>query len=329
MTRYDIVSLGEPLLRFSPPRDQRIDYADSFDVRLAGSQMNIAADAARLGLRSALLTRLPANPLGELARRRIAEFGVDVSLIEMAPGSRMGTTFVEFSTFPRMARSMYDRAGSAASGITPATFDWEAVAGESRIFYSDGIFPALSPECAAASEAFFRAGRRRGVKNAFDLNFRRQLWSAAEACKCWSGLLPLADIAVINRNVCEEVFGLSGDDRELCEKFSSLFGCGWIAFTSRTGEGKRHGAWQALLMHDGGFVSGEAEFDIVDRYGSGDAWLAGLLYSILAGKTPEDAVRFANAVLALAHTTFGDVIQCSAEEAETMASEGPRQILYR
>ena len=329
MAAYDIVSLGEPLLRFSPPAGQRIDYADSFEVRLAGSQMNIAADAARLGLKSALLTRLPANPLGELARRRIFEFGVDVSHIKMVPESRMGATFVEFGIFPRMARSMYDRADSAASGIEAGTFDWEALARESRVFYSDGIFPALSPGCALAALEFFKAGRRNRVRNAFDLNFRRQLWTAEEAGRCWSEILPLIEMVVINRNVCEEVFGLSGSDRELCEKFAAMFGCEFVAFTSRTGEGRKHGAWHALLLHDGKFFEGETEYDIVDRYGSGDAWFAGLIRSILAGKSPEEAVRFANAVLALAHTTFGDVIQCSAAEAEALADCGPQKILYR
>ena len=319
MKAYDLVSLGEALLRFSPPRGERMEQAARFDVRLAGSQFNVAADAARLGLRSAFLTQLPESPLGGFARNVLTQYGVDQKWIRSVPGSRIGSTYVEFSLPPRPARAIYDRKASAASAVDEASFPWDEIAAQSAMCYTDGIFPALGAGCERAALAWFSAGRRQGAKNCFDLNFRRHLWSEAEAAACWRKLLPLVDVAVINRAVCEKVFGYSGDDRRLIERFAAEFGVGCVAFTARRGEGERHGAWRAVLRtEDGAFFESEIEFDIVDRYGTGDAWFTGLLTGLLR-YPPERALAFADAVIALAHTTFGDAIQTTAAEAEALA----------
>lgn len=317
---FDLCAIGEALLRLSPPRNVRIDRTDTLDIRVSGSQLNVAADCAALGLKTVFLSQLPDSPLGDLAKRRIAGYGVDTSMLRMIPDSRIGSTYVEFSTQPRAPRAVYDRKCSAASLIDENTYDWDAVAAGSAVMYTDGIFPALSAGCRRACKAYLEAGRKAGRITAFDMNFRSHLWTAAEACECWSGLLPMIDISVINRNVCESVFGMTGSDRELTEKFAAEFGIGKVLFTSRSGEGTSHGGWHAILRTENGEMYEDSiEFDIVDRYGSGDAWFAGFLTGIRKFP-PDQALRFANCVIALAHTTFGDVLETSAAEAEDMIS---------
>ena len=98
---YDLVTLGEPLLRLSPPRFERLRRATTLDARVVGSQLNVAANLARLGMQTALVTRLPDGPLGQLALDTIAGYGVDTSLIELVPAGKLGATYVEFSAAPR------------------------------------------------------------------------------------------------------------------------------------------------------------------------------------------------------------------------------------
>jgi len=326
---YDLISLGEPLLRLSPPRNTQLRCAASLDVMPAGSQMNVAANLAGLGWRTALLTKLPDNALGRLMRDACLGYGVDVSHVQMVPGAKMGLTFVEFAAAPRTPLALYDRSGSAASSIGPADFDWDALLAKTEYAYTDGIFPALSESCRAAAGAFVSSAKKAGCLVVFDVNYRRHLCAPEQACAIMEPLLAQTDIAVVNRDVCESVFALDGDDERLPAAFQERFGCQVVCLTSRQTFGSDYGSWRSLALDGGEIVEGkEQEFDIVDRYGTGDAWLAAFLYARRLKDTAY-ALSFANAALALAHTVFGDVVRFTPEQIEAVmdgrADPNPRR----
>src|SRR5215510_2029537 len=114
-TTYDLVSLGEVMLRMSPPRFQRLRRASTLDIYVAGSQLNVAANLARLGKRTAFLTKLPDNELGLLAYDTCLSYGVDMSHVPLTPDTRMGVNYLEFTVTPRTGVTVYDRQNSAAS----------------------------------------------------------------------------------------------------------------------------------------------------------------------------------------------------------------------
>ncbi len=316
--KYDLISLGEPLLRLSPPEFRPIRATDSFDVRIVGSQLNVSANCARLGMQTAFLTKLPDSPLGELVLDNCRAYGVDVSNIPLISGSRMGTTYVEFSVAPRQPKVVYDRTDSAASTVAVGDFDWDMLASQTSCLYTDGIFPGLSDSCRQSTAAFVAAGRRHNCIIGFDLNFRSHLWTPAAALASWSELLPNIDLLVTNRNVSEQVFGFSGSDEELMRRFHREFGCKVVCFTSRDMDGLQKGGWHSKALADGMIYHGvDCEFDIIDRYGTGDAWFSGFLSGYLS-----DGVQYGldlgNAVCALAHTVNGDVISFSRRDAENI-----------
>jgi 2-dehydro-3-deoxygluconokinase len=208
--RYDLVSLGEPLLRLSPPSYTQLRCARSLDLFVVGSQLNVAANLSKLGNRTAFLTKLPANPLGLLTVDACTGYGIDVSHIKMVDGGKMGVTYVEFSAAPRAALAVYDRTGSAASTITPDDFDWDAVLSGARYAFTDGIFTGLSPTCRMASDAFLESAKRNGCTTCFDVNYRQHLWTEETAREAWQKTLRQVDILVTNRDVSERVFGYSG-----------------------------------------------------------------------------------------------------------------------
>ena len=315
---HDLISLGEPLLRLSPPRNALLRCAASLDVMPAGSQMNVAANLALLGWRTALLTKLPDNALGQLMRDACRGYGVDVSHVQMVPDAKMGLTFVEFAAAPRTPLAVYDRAGSAASTIGPADFDWDSLLPATEYAYTDGIFPALSDSCRAAAGAFVSSAKKAGCLVVFDVNYRRHLCSPEQARAIVEPLLAQVDVAVVNRDVCENLFSLAGDDERLVRAFHGRFGCRVVCLTSRQTFGGQRGMWKSLALDGGEVLEGKAQrFDVVDRYGTGDAWLAAFLYARRLKGTAY-ALSFANAALALAHTVFGDVVRFTPEQIEAV-----------
>jgi len=311
---YDLISLGEPLLRLAPARFGRLRRATSLDVRLAGAQLNVAANLAQLGKRTAFISQVPDNELGLLVRDSCLSYGVDVSHLRLVPGTRLGTVYVEFGTTPRVGVSVFDRQHSAASLIGPESFAWDEILKDARLAHTDGIFAGLSAQCYQATLEFLASAKRQGCTTTFDVNYREHLWTAEQARRALFAILPHVDILATNRTVSEQVLGLRGTDEEILAAYRGEFGCRVVCLTSREIPSVLHGAWCSMALSDAGVARGRRyEFDVVDRFGTGDAWFAGFLYGYLA-QGIEFGLSFGNALCALAHTTEGDVIQNSVED---------------
>src|SRR5450432_36280 len=151
MSGFDLVSLGEVMLRMSPPRYERLRRARSLDVQVAGAQLNVAANLARLGKRTAFVSKLPDNELGMLARDMCQSYGVDMSHVPLVPNTRMGVNYLEFTATPRVGVTIFDRQGSAASTMQPTDFAWADILTGARAAYTDGIMPGLSDGCRATA----------------------------------------------------------------------------------------------------------------------------------------------------------------------------------
>jgi 2-dehydro-3-deoxygluconokinase len=284
--------------------------------------MNVAADTARLGHRAAFVSAVPDDPLGQLSLDLMASFGVDTSLVKVMPRGHMGITFVEFSAAPRAPRAVYLRRGSSASLLGPEDFDWPAITAQSAVAYTDGIFPGLGEGCLQASLRFLEAARQTGTLTAFDCNYREHIWEPAAARAAWARLLPLVDIVVTNRSVSEQVFGYCGSDAEILSRYAREFGCRVVCGTWRELLGLSRGAWRAMAWESGVVQeSRRVEFEIVDRYGTGDAWTAGFIRGYRSGGVKR-GLEFASALCALAHTIEGDVVHVTEAEVEDMLRDG-------
>jgi len=313
--KYDLVGIGEPLLRLSPPKFCQLRRANSLDLYVVGSQLNVTANLARLGKKTAFLTKLPHNPLGFLVLDACRSYGIDVSHIKMIPEGKMGVTYVEFSVTPRPPVAIYDRRGSAASTISADDYLWEEILSDTKFAYTDGVFTGLSSSCFNASLKFFEAAKRSGCETCFDVNYREHLWAPSEARNAWVKLLPRVDILVTNRYVSESIFGYSGTDEELMQQYVEQFGCKIVCLTNRETDGLQHGAWSSKALTEGRIFNGRrVEFDIVDRYGTGDAWLSGFIYDYSEKNDVEHALNFGNALCALAHTVEGDIVHVTPED---------------
>ena len=317
----DLVSLGEPLLRLTPPAGELLRRATTVSVHVVGSQLNLAANLARLGRCTKLLSKIPDTPLGLLVLDACRSYGLDVSNVATVPGGKMGLTWVEQSAAPRVPLAVFDRAGSAASTIDEADFPWAAILGDARFACTDGIFPGLSAGCARAAEAFLVTARACGCVTCFDVNYRAHLWTPRAARAALEKLLPHVDVLATSPDVSGEVFGFTGTDGEVMERYAACFGCKVVCLTSREMMGLHRGAWNSKALVDGCVTEGvRQEFEIVDRYGTGDAWFAGFLHGYMEG-TVDRALSFGNALCAIAHTQSGDVAHVTAQQVEAIMGD--------
>jgi 2-dehydro-3-deoxygluconokinase len=245
-----------------------------------------------------------------------------MSKVKFVDQPKMGLVFVEFTLPPRRGIHIYDRKGSAASTLTPEDYDWSEVLRDVRFAYLDGIFPALSENCFQASLAYSRAARQAGCRICFDVNFRESLWSGLDARAAISTLLEHASILITNRTISENLFGYSGSDHELMQAYRSEFGCELVCLTYKEMRGTQAGSWRALALEgDALFESRLFEFQVVDPYGSGDAFVAGLLYGLMEDYDLAHALNFGGALCALSHALEGDQAAFSPSEVAALLRE--------
>jgi 2-dehydro-3-deoxygluconokinase len=323
-----LVTLGEAMVRLSPPGFARLEQATAFDVQVGGSEMNSAVTAQRLGLGTRYVTRLPRSPVGRLVRNKAAEHGVDVSHIVWTDEDRVGLYFLEFGASPRSSAVVYDRSGSAMSKIQPSDVDWASAFEGTRCFHTTGITAALSASARETVRHAIATARRMNLLVSFDLNYRKRLWTPEDAERFLSPLMEHVDLLFTTEEDAERVFGITGDDNgtvaaELVRRFELRI----AAITVRTNDSIWRNHWTAVA-HDGStlYRTNEYELELVDRVGAGDSFAGGFLYSHLAGEPIQRALDLAVATSALAQTNPGDLNWSTLEEAERLLRGGGKRI---
>src|SRR5438132_84982 len=209
---HDLVTLGEVLLRLSIPSPGRIETARQLDVQVGGAEANVAAACARLGLKVAWISALPANPWGERTRRELVGHGVDCAHVRMTEGARIGVYFLEYGVPPRPVRVLYDRRDSAFARLTEGEVDWEPVR-RARLVHLTGITPALGE----GARGLVRRAMREAPAFSFDVNYRASLWSPADARRFLDAVLPDVRHLFLGQAEARTVFNLTGTTEQTLE----------------------------------------------------------------------------------------------------------------
>jgi len=335
---YDLVALGEVMLRLDPG-DQRIHTARSFDVWEGGGEYNVARGLARcFGLRTAVVTALPDNPVGHLVENLIAAGGVDQSHVLWRPydgvgrEARVGLNFTERGFGVRAAKGCSDRGHSAASQLKPGDIDWAAVfKGGTRWLHTGGIFAALSATTPDVAKEAMRAAKAAGAVVSYDLNYRPSLWKSiggqTKAIEVNRSLAPFVDVMIGNEEDFSAALGFETSGTldhldaatyaQMAQQVQGQFpNIQAVATTLRTASNATENDWGALL------VMGEEVYKskprprlfVYDRVGGGDSFASGLIYGFLEGKDPAWCLECGVAHGALAMTTPGDTSMATKEE---------------
>jgi 2-dehydro-3-deoxygluconokinase len=328
----DVVTFGEAMIRLAPPHFQRLEQTSTLDVQVGGGELNVAVGVARLGLKSAWVSRLPKNALGRLMLNRVRQAGVDSSHIVWSDGDRMGLYFVEFGAAPRASSVLYDRAHSAISAIQPGEVDWAKVMEGAKWFHTSGITPALSDSAAAVTREALVAAKQAGATVSYDLNYRGKLWSPDKAQAVQEPLMEHVDVLITTEEDTRVVFKIKAEGKtdekgftqvsaesykEVAKKLADKFKFKTVAITLRENPLVWRNTWTAIAYAEGKYYDDvKYELEIVDRVGGGDSFSAGFIYGRLVKNSYEAAVRYGNAFSALKHTNPGDFNWATLAEVE-------------
>jgi 2-dehydro-3-deoxygluconokinase len=352
--RFDLVSLGEVMLRLDPG-DGRVRTARSFRAWEGGGEYNVARGLRRcFGMRTAVVTALADNEVGRLLEDLILQGGVDTSLIRWLPYDGVGRTvrnglnFTERGFGVRGAVGTSDRGHTAASQLRPDDVDWDHLFGAlgARWLHTGGIFAALSGTTPDTIEAAMSAARRHGTIVSYDLNFRPSLWTGVggreRAQEVNRRLAKQVDVMLGNEEDFTAALGFAvpGTDESLSSLDSANFrlmidevvkeypNLQVVATTLRTVRSATVNDWGAVAWSAGtGFVEAthRSGLEIFDRVGGGDSFASGLIFGLLERGNLAVAVEYGAAHGALAMTTPGDTSMASRKEVEAlMAGAGAR-----
>jgi 2-dehydro-3-deoxygluconokinase len=337
------------MVRLSPAGHQRIEFATEFEAWVGGGEYNVAYAVARMGLRGGWVSRMVDNPVGHMIRNHARGGGLDLSDLVWVPydgvgrADRVGLNWTEVGTGVRGSVTMYDRGHSAASHMKPGDVDWTKVfSGGVRWFHTGGIFSALSPTCAEVAGQALQAAHASGAVTSYDLNFRSKLWSAKDANAATQKLIPHVRVLIGNEEDFIKVLGMKiegvGEDfkglkvdsykrmvEQVVKKYPHIEAVGT---TLREVVSGLVNHWSAILWHEGKFYESRRHenLEIEDRVGGGDGFAGGVIYALLSGKTPQEAVEWGAAHGALAMSTRGDTSMVTREEVEHVVKGGSARI---
>ena len=330
-----VVTFGEIMLRLAPPGYERFVQSTSFGATYGGGEANVAVSLANFGLNAAFVTKLPTHEIGQAAINSLRRFGVDTQHI-VRGGDRVGIYFLEKGANQRPSKVVYDRAGASIATAAPADFDWAAIFNGADWFHFTGITPALSPQAAAVCLAAAQAAQAAGLTVSCDLNYRKNLWSKAQAGQTMATLMPYVNLCIANEEDAADVFGItaSGTDVDgghlnhdgyidVARQLHARFGFNKVAITLRESFSANHNDWSAMLYEGAGdaavFSKKYQIKNIVDRVGGGDSFGAGLIYAQLSGLDNQAALEFAVAASCLKHSIEGDFNMVSVAEVQALA----------
>jgi 2-dehydro-3-deoxygluconokinase len=327
-------TFGELMLRLSPPGFERLFQSPTLTATFGGGEANVAVSLAQLGLDSHFVTRVPNNSIGDAAVRVLRAEGVGVGAVQRG-GERLGIYYAETGASQRPSLVVYDRAHSAMAGLDAKSVPWREVLAGAHWFHTSGITPALGAGPTECTRAALVAAHELGVPVSVDLNFRRKLWSEADAQKVMRPLMRLVQLVIGNEEDLQTVLGVPVRSdvtrgrldvdayRAAAERVVAEYGVKRVAITLRESLSASENGWSALLYDAATktlYRGPRYLLRLVDRIGGGDSFAAGLIFALLDGRSPDDAIRFAVAASALKHTIPGDFNRCTVPEVERLAA---------
>ena len=348
-TDLDFLALGALVHRLDPGI-LPFRKAKTLDIHVSGGEYNVAANLADcFGMKTGVATAMVDYPIGEMVQGQVRATG-ERPFYKHFPhdgvrGPNIATVYSDRGLGVRAPVVFYNRSNEAAAQLKPGDFDWARIfAGGVKWFHSGGIFAALSETTAEVIIEGMKAAKAAGAVTSFDLNYRAKLWAsvggAEKGVQTIRKIVEHVDALIGNEEDLQMGLGLPGQNVHAQSKLDpkNFFkmieevrqrhpNVNLVATTLREVQSTNRHNWAAVLHLDGvNHVSPTIQLDVIDRIGGGDGFAAGLIYGLLAGRSPEEALRLGWAHGALLTTFPGDTTMAKLPEVESLARGGTARV---
>ena len=324
--------------------------ATECQIHVSGGEFNCAANLSDcFGLKTGIASAIVDYPIGDLIAERVRAMGVKPFYVRFkhneVNGPNMATVYSDRGLGVRGPVVFYNRCNEAAAQLKPGDFDWKAIfAAGVRWCHSGGIFAALSETTSEVIVDAMQAAKAAGAVTSFDLNYRAKLWAISggekRAVEVLDRIVRNVDVLVGNEEDLQKGLGIEGVDVESKGKldpsaFISMMGkvtakhpqVKVVATTLREVHSTNRHSWSAVAWINGKtYPAPTAELDVYDRVGGGDGFASGFFYGLLAGESPEEAVKLGWAHGALLTTFPGDTTMATLEQVRSFAKGGSARI---
>ncbi len=287
------------MLRLTPETFETLQSANNWKIRVGGAEANVLAGISLLGLDTQFISFLPDNPLGKKVYKELRKFGVGVKGVEFSPRGRMGLYFVDFLNSTNLAEVFYDRENSSFA-ISPLKEQYVSFVRDAKIFHFTGITPGLGVQCRNNLKMLLNAIPT-STEVSFDTNYRQKLWSPCEFKKFFEDIISYVNILFFKEEDFHYIFDEKIEDYDILSYLQKNYGAEKIYVLTQGEKGcsVRH---RNHSFSRPSFPVGR----VVDKLGTGDAFVAGFLYGYLVEKSLEKAAIWGNAMAAIKMNVFGD-----------------------
>lgn len=326
-----VVTFGEIMLRLSTERHLRFSQAKTFAASYGGGEFNVAVSLANYGMPVEFVTRLPENDIGACALKEMRKFNVESKNV-IYGGDRLGLYYLETGAGTRGSKVVYDRSHSSMATIQIGDIDWESVFEDATWFHWSGITPAISETAAQVCLEGLKIAHKLGITISSDLNYRSKLWNyGKQPHDVMPELLKYSNL--ISGDIDTALFMLGKDkiapnyqnETSLPVLYDKIFklcpNLHTIATTLRYSVSASHQRIGGVLYDGKSIYNADIKevTPVVDRVGSGDAFMGGLIYGLLNDtNNKQRALNIAVAACCLKHTISGDYNLITLDEIEKL-----------
>jgi 2-dehydro-3-deoxygluconokinase len=345
----DFLSLGALVHRLDPGVVP-FRKARTFNIHVSGGEYNVAANLSDcFGLKTGIATAMVNYGIGELVQNRLREMGVHPFYKwfehDGARGPNIATVYSDRGHGVRPPVVFYNRSNEAAALLKPGDFDWNTIFKNGvRWFHSGGIYASLSETTSELIIEGMQAAKSSGSINSFDLNYRAKLWASIgglkKAQKVLRKIASHVQVLIGNEEDLQTGLGIPGPEmsarskldtevffkmiERVIEQFPNIK---IVATTLREVHSTNRHSWGTVMWYDGKkFVSPTTQLDVLDRIGGGDGFATGLIYGLIKGREPQEALKLGWAHGALLTTFPGDVTMARLPEVEAFARGGSARV---
>lgn len=320
-----IITLGEIMLRLSPPDRDKFLGTTSFQVNYGGGEANVSAALANYGVDAGFITKLPNNEIADSAIKHLKSFGVDTKNI-VRGGERVGIYFLENGFSTRISKVIYDRKDSSISKALVSDFDMDKILKGWDVLHVSGITLGIGDNGFKIAKAFIIKAKELGLEVSFDFNYRHKLWTLTEASEKIKEILEYVDIAFAGHLDFKNILGFipknPKEEVDILEYYEDLYNqvykkykFKYIISSIRDVKSASKNGYRGVCFYNNKMYQSRVyDVEIIDRVGTGDAYTAGFLYGYAKKESVDFTLNFATASAVLKHTIRGDVTLATKDD---------------